>query len=646
MENNKKFISLANLAKFKELLQAKVNEDLAKKVDKEGYIAFTQDEKTKLAGLENYNDTELRGRVEELEKFELPENLVQDANYKHITVTANSVSDGTTTFTKYDDTALAARVKNLEDNPYELPGDVVQDSNYATRMSAVEAGVAGIDGKVAAGVAEAKGFTYSKDEIDTKVQGAKDYADGKASTAESNAKTYAAEQVSALKTELLGPGATEAMDTIAELAKALEDHANEYDALLEVVGKKATTEYVDDELAKKANASDVYTKEEADGKFLTDHQDISGKADKTYVDDELAKKADKTDLDSYLPTAGGTITGDVVISDGVEFYTEMSGVKSRIFKANGTEVQIGGSNYMSELTLSGYDVNINAAYLNVDAQGFSIEHNSGEEYNPVTVSLPAATFTNSEVRIGASTGDGHGTVYISGASEAQFYAGGVGVSIDAWEGDKPSMSIGDSDKQVDLTITADTLAINSTSRPTWNTKGLVVADDITDVVRTSALDSYYTKDEADGMFLTEHQDISGKANRDELDAYLPLAGGTITGDIKLSSGVTIEADTYSGQYVNVLEQNGSNLIIGHNDRNPIDITTFVRGWDIKLQAGEWSIGEKEEPGYEHEQGSVYVEGEYFYFNDDRVVTSSAIEDMVRTSDIEYADEYDIIALFN
>lgn len=46
-----------------------VNEELAKKVDAEGYIAFTQEEKTKLAGLENYNDSELSGRVGVVEGY-------------------------------------------------------------------------------------------------------------------------------------------------------------------------------------------------------------------------------------------------------------------------------------------------------------------------------------------------------------------------------------------------------------------------------------------------------------------------------------------------------------------------------------------------------------------------------------------------
>ena len=41
-----------------------------------------------------------------------------------------------------------------------------------------------------------------------------------------------------------------------------------------------TVSYVNQELAKKADNSSVYSKDEADSKFLTEHQDISGKVDK------------------------------------------------------------------------------------------------------------------------------------------------------------------------------------------------------------------------------------------------------------------------------------------------------------------------------------------------------------------------------
>lgn len=44
--------------------------------------------------------------------------------------------------------------------------------------------------------------------------------------------------------------------------------------------------------------ADYYTKDEADAEFIKEHQDISGKADKIYVDVELAKKVDASDLNT------------------------------------------------------------------------------------------------------------------------------------------------------------------------------------------------------------------------------------------------------------------------------------------------------------------------------------------------------------
>lgn len=46
-----------------------VDEELVKKVDAEGYVAYSQEEKEKLAGLENYNDSELSGRVGTVEGY-------------------------------------------------------------------------------------------------------------------------------------------------------------------------------------------------------------------------------------------------------------------------------------------------------------------------------------------------------------------------------------------------------------------------------------------------------------------------------------------------------------------------------------------------------------------------------------------------
>lgn len=67
----------------------------------------------------------------------------------------------------------------------------------------------------------------------------------------------------------------------------------------------------------KATAVNVYTKEEADAKFLTAHQDISHKADVTYVNEQLALKADKAT--TYTKTEiDGKLTGAFHYKGNVE----------------------------------------------------------------------------------------------------------------------------------------------------------------------------------------------------------------------------------------------------------------------------------------------------------------------------------------
>lgn len=92
-----------------------------------------------------------------------------------------------------------------------------------------------------------------------------------------------------------------------------------FDALVsEINGTKGRLDVIEAALPNKAEKSDLdnyYTKGEADGKFLTEHQDISGKADKSYVDEELAKKVNVEEntvvingITKRLDTAEGKIS--------------------------------------------------------------------------------------------------------------------------------------------------------------------------------------------------------------------------------------------------------------------------------------------------------------------------------------------------
>lgn len=96
----------------------------------------------------------------------------------------------------------------------------------------------------------------------------------KVSEFENDANYQSASQVDARIQEVVA-AAPEALDTLKELADAL---GNDPD----FAGTVTT------ELAKKANSIDVYTKEEADAKFITEYQSLEGLATEKFVEEQIA----------------------------------------------------------------------------------------------------------------------------------------------------------------------------------------------------------------------------------------------------------------------------------------------------------------------------------------------------------------------
>ena len=85
-------------------------------------------------------------------------------------------------------------------------------------------------------------------------------------------------------------------DNLSAVTSAFTEHMEEYSTLKEIVSGKADSDYVEDTFAKK---EDVYTKEEADNKFLTEHQDISNLA--TVEDVEaLSGMIESINVDSFV----------------------------------------------------------------------------------------------------------------------------------------------------------------------------------------------------------------------------------------------------------------------------------------------------------------------------------------------------------
>lgn len=180
------------------------------------------------------------------------------------------------------------------------------------------------------------------------------------------------------KSDIIG-GAGQDYDTLKEIETWINDHQDLYQALVQGLATKATITYVDEELAKKADKGEAYTKSEADEKFLTDHQSLAdypkksevtaeigeaieplatkqevttglaGKADKsdTYtkseVDTELGKKANSADVysksETYTKSEVDQAIAAADITEKLEDYAQKDEVEAQLAtKANAADV--------------------------------------------------------------------------------------------------------------------------------------------------------------------------------------------------------------------------------------------------------------------------------------------------------------------
>ena len=106
--------------------------------------------------------------------------------------------------------------------------------------------------------------------------------------------------------QILGEGASATLDTIGEISKALEEHNDEYDSLLEVVGNKATK----DDLRIKANISYVdQIKEE-----LLDEIDKNTSASKIIFDDGVSLEEKYINGELGSGGGGGSVDDDIILT--------------------------------------------------------------------------------------------------------------------------------------------------------------------------------------------------------------------------------------------------------------------------------------------------------------------------------------------
>ena len=107
------------------------------------------------------------------------------------------------------------------------------------------------------------------------------------------------------------------------------------------------------ELAEKANSSDVYTKSEADDKFLTEHQDISGLATKVEVEEGLAGKADADSVYTKEEADDKFLTEHQDISDLATKEEVESGVSVAISAVAAVETGLAGEISAREQAIAG-----------------------------------------------------------------------------------------------------------------------------------------------------------------------------------------------------------------------------------------------------------------------------------------------------
>lgn len=142
------------------------------------------------------------------------------------------------------------------------------------------------------------------------------------------AGVYTKDEVDAL----IAPLAVQADVDAALALKADADAVYTKDEVDAAIAPLAVKDEVDAALDEKANSSDVYTKDEADAKFLTEHQDISGLATKDELSDAvepLAVKADVEDALALKADADSVYTKDEADAKFLTEHQDISGLASK-----------------------------------------------------------------------------------------------------------------------------------------------------------------------------------------------------------------------------------------------------------------------------------------------------------------------------
>lgn len=222
----------------------------------------------------------------------------------------------------------------------------------------------------------------------------------KVSEFENDANYQSASQVDARIQEVVA-AAPEALDTLKELADAL---GNDPD----FAGTVTT------ELAKKANSIDVYTKEEADAKFITEHQSLEGLATETWVEEQIAA-IPPVDLTPYVSDVAGLSNTLEALNATVQILQSKVDV---LTKTNTEVVSVDGS--AGELKDSSKDYIVSGSInKNAEIVGKSISLKSIKVSDNARLKLNAGDVEAKDLNISGSFPKANGNTVIS-VNNAEF----------------------------------------------------------------------------------------------------------------------------------------------------------------------------------------------------------------------------------
>ena len=222
----------------------------------------------------------------------------------------------------------------------------------------------------------------------------------KVSEFENDANYQSASQVDARIQEVVA-AAPEALDTLKELADVL---GNDPD----FAGTVTT------ELAKKANSIDVYTKEEADAKFITEHQSLEGLATETWVEEQIAA-IPPVDLTPYVSDVAGLSNTLEALNATVQILQSKVDV---LTKTNTEVVSVDGS--AGELKDSSKDYIVSGSINeNAEIVGKSISLKSIKVSDNARLKLNAGDVEAKDLNISGSFPKANGNTVIS-VNNAEF----------------------------------------------------------------------------------------------------------------------------------------------------------------------------------------------------------------------------------